>query len=135
MILDTANFVSEPDQLPSGAGAYLLRIDLHRPVSPQIPRLGPITFTPGRYIYAGSARGPGGIRARARRHLADDKRVHWHVDHLTLAATSVVAAAFPGNAECALVRDLIASNRVSTPVLGFGSSDCRTCVSHLVRID
>ena len=43
-------------------------------------------LAPGCYVYAGSARGPGGIRARVRRHLRPDKTPHWHIDQVTAYA-------------------------------------------------
>ncbi len=54
-------------------GAYLLLIDLAAPLALAIPRLGVATLAPGRYVYGGSAYGPGGLRARIGRHLRADK--------------------------------------------------------------
>lgn len=121
-----------PADLPNGPGAYLLVIGLDRPVVLNIPRFAGVTVTPGWYIYAGSANGPGGMRARVARHLRRDKQVHWHVDHLTHAA-SLAAVCFPGSDECNLVERLTSASAFTVPVPGFGSTDCRRCESHLVR--
>nr|WP_294519010.1 GIY-YIG nuclease family protein [uncultured Rhodopila sp.] len=85
---------------------------------------------PGRYLYAGSARGPGGLRSRLMRHQRADKTLHWHIDRLTVAGTVQGAWIFPGGDECAIIAAL---RHLPVPVPGFGSSDCRACVSHLLR--
>ncbi len=69
--------------LPEAPGAYVLLIGLARPLELPIARLSRPTLAPGNYVYCGSARGPGGLAARVGRHLRQDKRPHWHVDHLT----------------------------------------------------
>lgn len=125
-----------PVRIPSGPGAYLLLIGLARPVVLDIPRFSGLTVAPGWYAYAGNANGPGGLRARVARHLRQDmrqdKRPHWHVDHLTSAA-SVAALCFPAGDECRLVGALMLATDFAVPVPGFGSTDCRRCKSHLVR--
>ena len=40
-------------------GAYLLSIELAAPLALGIPRFGAATLAPGRYVYCGSAYGPG----------------------------------------------------------------------------
>ncbi|SDH56387.1 GIY-YIG nuclease family protein [Roseospirillum parvum] len=106
-------------------GAYVLRLGV-----------GPgVWLAPGVYWYAGSAYGPGGLRARLGRHLRRDKAIRWHVDRLTVEpAVEVGFLAFPGAGECALVAALLAAG-ATVPVPGFGSSDCRICPSHLVCLD
>ena len=93
------------------------------------PRRPDAVLQPGRYLYAGSARGPGGMRARLARHQRADKQTHWHIDRLTLAGTVPGAWIFPGGDECAIVAAL---SHLPVPLPGFGSSDCRRCVSHLL---
>lgn len=122
------------EPLPSEPGAYLLLIELAAPLALEIPRLGAATLAPGRYAYGGSAYGPGGLRARIGRHLRSDKVPRWHVDRLTLAGRVIGVRPVPGGRECALVRDLLEMSGTSVPVPGFGSSDCRACPAHLVRL-
>lgn len=122
----------DPETLPVVPGAYLLLIRLATPLSLAIRTLPLAILQPGWYLYAGSAYGPGGIRARVARHLRRDKRVHWHVDRLTASAAEILACAAPGAAECALVAALLSRPDVEAPVPGFGSSDCRACPSHLL---
>lgn len=118
--------------LPAAAGAYVLAVELPRPAALAVRALGSPTLAAGTYLYAGSARGPGGLRARIRRHLRPGKRVRWHIDHLTAAGSAASALALPGAEECELVARLLALPGMSVPVPGFGSSDCRTCPAHLL---
>ena len=116
--------------VPAESGAYLLLLGLGDEV--EIARAGiREILPPGWYLYAGSAYGPGGIAARVARHFRRDKPRHWHIDALTGAA-ALQALAFPGGRECDLVARLGARPDFLIPVPGFGSSDCRTCESHLL---
>lgn len=125
-----------PDQdgLPATAGAYALVIELGRPHRLAIATLAPATLAAGLYLYLGSARGPGGIRARVGRHLRVEKPKHWHVDHLTARGRVTRVIAAPGGSECALASRAREFRSVAVPVAGFGSSDCRTCPAHLLRL-
>ncbi|MHA1109047.1 MAG: GIY-YIG nuclease family protein [Alphaproteobacteria bacterium] len=125
----------EADSLPAGAGAYALVIRLGRKLRPAIRTLAPATLGPGRYLYLGSANGPGGIRARVARHLRRDKKIHWHVDHLTTRGRVTHVIAAPGGSECALAARALSVDGVSVPMVGFGSSDCSLCPAHLLRLD
>ena len=126
--------INNSDALPDDAGAYLLLIYVARPLS--LPkRFAGKAIPKGRYGYAGSARGPGGIKARCRRHLSRPNKRHWHVDWLTGPARDVKVIAFPGGSECSLISRLLGHPRVSLPFEGFGSTDCRQCPAHLVRFE
>ncbi|HYA81568.1 MAG TPA: GIY-YIG nuclease family protein [Methylocystis sp.] len=109
------------------SGAYALLVALDAPLA---VRAGArvATLEPARYIYCGSARGPGGLAARLARHIRREKRAHWHVDQLTGAGRVLGAWVFPGQSECA-VNDALADFPI--PLEGFGSSDCKRCRSHL----
>ncbi len=89
----------------------------------------------GWYAYAGSAYGPGGIRARVARHFRNDKPVRWHIDQLTQAASELWAAPVPGGNECKLLQAMHSNPGVTLSVRGFGSSDCRKCGTHLLQCD
>ena len=91
------------------------------------------TLEAGWYLYAGSANGSGGLKARISRHLRPEKRPHWHVDQLTMAASDIFALAFPNGSECELTAELNEKSDFGFPLPGFGSSDCRSCTSHLLR--
>ncbi len=124
--------IASLDTLPTASGAYALIVRLRRRLRAW-PDAGPV-LGPGLYLYAGSANGPGGIRARVCRHARPKKPRHWHVDRLTENGRVVAVATVPGGNECAIVSALSALPDVTTPAPGFGSSDCATCVSHLVAL-
>lgn len=123
-------WTSDADVLPAAPGAYVLRLDLARAAALP-PRFGGGLLPAGVYLYCGSARGPGGLRARCRRHLAAEKGLRWHVDWLSTAAACRAVHAVPDGDECALAAALAAVG-CGCPVTGFGSSDCRACTSHLL---
>lgn len=116
--------------LSTGAYAILLRLDEKVVFS---RRSGFDSFEPGWYVYAGSAYGPGGLRARIARHLKRSKTLRWHIDHLTSVAATAQAIAIKGGNECAIVGTLIGSGLFVCTANGFGASDCTTCQSHLLR--
>lgn len=122
-------FIAAAAEAPDAAGAYLLLVTVPLPMRVALPQRPEAMLPAGRYLYAGSARGPGGLRARLARHLRADKKPHWHIDRLTMTGTVAGAWIFPGGDECAIVAAL-----AHLPVLlpGFGSSDCRRCISHLL---
>lgn len=112
-------------------GAYALALRLDRPTPFRRPGLAHV-FRPGWYVYAGSAYGPGGVRARLARHLRPEKSARWHVDQLTAPAAAIHALGFAGGAECAIVAGLDARADFAPPLGGFGASDCRICTAHLL---
>ncbi|MGE4432278.1 MAG: DUF123 domain-containing protein [Sphingobium sp.] len=127
--VDPATILSAP---PTG-GAYALMFDLAEPALFCGPN-GSHQIEPGRYVYAGSAYGPGGMRARVGRHFRKSKAIRWHIDHLTQQAGMLQAALIEGGAECNIVRVLVATGEFRIPLKGFGSTDCRRCRSHLLHL-
>ena len=119
--------------LSSEGGAYVLHFQVRQELTLPIARLDNPVLCPGTYIYAGSAYGPGGIRARVSRHLRADKKPHWHVDYLSSSSSCVKVETYIGGNECDLVAGLI-HNGAAVHVPGFGSSDCAVCDAHLVRL-
>ena len=120
--------------VPDGPGAYAIAIALRHPLIIRLPRRDRDVLRPGRYVYCGSAYGPGGLRARVHRHLRKKKPVRWHVDRLTAAGDITAVIGVPGGNECALFAAVLAVPGSSTPVPGFGSSDCRRCKAHLAAV-
>lgn len=113
-------------------GSYVLLMRLDTPLTLTYGgREGQLKV--GWYAYVGSARGPGGVGARVARHFSVTKKAHWHVDALTLAAARIEATALRDASECDLGTRLCATGRFEYILSGFGSSDCRSCESHLVR--
>ena len=112
-------------------GSYVLLIDLAESARLTVGRLGTFEFPPGLYFYCGSALN--GLEARLRRHLRQDKKLHWHIDYLTAVApvVRVLWTASEERWECRWAEVLM--NRGCNAVArGFGSSDCR-CSTHLLR--
>ncbi len=124
----------DADGLPDAPGAYALLIEVSRPYEPPIRRLAKRRLAAGHYLYGGSANGPGGIRARVRRHLRRKKTVHWHIDHLTKAFGVAAVVAVVGGNECAILEEAGRRPGVRVPVPGFGSSDCVRCPAHLLSL-
>ena len=133
--LPGAIFAVDPDVVPPAPGAYLLVLDLAHPLRLRIATLGRPELPPARYCYAGSARGPGGLRARIGCHVRRGGRTHWHLDHLARAATVSGFWAVPRVTECTLADIVRKIPGARVPVIGFGSSDCRICPAHLIALD
>ena len=108
-------------------GTYALLIYVPYDLSLSIGQLGAVSFKRGYYAYIGSALG--GISARVRRHMREEKKIHWHIDHLLIHARTLdfVAARGRGRKECKVAAEL---QRRQPSIKGFGSSDC-DCESHL----
>ena len=122
------------ESLPSAVGAYLLTIDLPAAVPLRFGRQPATVLPAGRYVYCGSAYGPGGLRARVGRHLRRDKPIRWHVDRLTAAGRVVEVLTVPDGDECDLFAAVSNVPNAAVPLPGFGSSDCRRCPAHLLRV-
>ena len=122
------------DDLPTGPGAYALLLRLAEPAAAPTRAFSSAVLAPGTYLYAGSAWGPGGIRARVLRHARRAKARHWHIDSLTEVADLAGVLAFPGGRECGLIERGRALPGTSVPIPGFGSSDCRSCAAHLLAV-
>ena len=119
--------------LPKVGGAYVLELNVDKKISLRVGRLGLLEFEMGRYLYIGSAYGPGGIAARVTRHLKrKGRRLHWHIDYLSAEFGVERAWCIPEGDECEIVSTLLADPKTSTPFAGFGSSDCSKCSAHLL---
>lgn len=131
------------DDLPVRPGTYALILRLREEAEIDVGRLGKFVFPAGFYVYVGSARGPGGIRARLGRHLRGVARPHWHIDHLRSAAQvygfgyqvdnlETHSTALPP--ECGWSQALAALPDAGILAPGFGASDCRMgCQAHLIH--
>lgn len=119
-------------KIPSLAGSYLLVLYLRRKTSIRVGRLGELNFPRGWYYYAGSAFGPGGLKARLSHHCKPLQRFHWHIDYLRAhAELRGLWFQTADNFEHRWSRALSQLPKAVVPVAGFGSSDCR-CPSHLI---
>jgi Uri superfamily endonuclease len=122
--------------IPAQPGSYVFWLRLPQPQDLVVGRLGSFTFPAGDYLYMGSARGAGGLRARLERHLRGDGKSHWHIDHLRTAAQAR-GFGFETSSikECTWSQRLVPLPEACIPVPGFGASDCRSgCSAHLVYL-
>ena len=118
----------------ANAGVYVLVLEIPATLIITVGALGTQYFEAGGYLYAGSARK--NLRQRVARHLAATKRLHWHVDYLTMCPGVIVVGAVlvPGTSlsECDLAKKIGMDLDRTVPVPGFGMSDCRNrCPAHL----
>ncbi|MGD8848823.1 MAG: GIY-YIG nuclease family protein, partial [Anaerolineales bacterium] len=122
-------------RFPSAPGQYLLLLHLDHLSVLEIGKMGTFSFPPGTLIYIGSAYGPGGLSARLTRHLrpANQKKPHWHIDHLLSAATihGIGWSLEPQHNECDWSASL--DEFGSRWPRRFGASDCH-CEGHLIQV-
>lgn len=121
--------------LPAEPGSYILVLEMRRGGTLRSGPFLPLVFPSGLYLYCGSARGPGGIRARVGRHLSGGRSLHWHIDHLLARARPRAVWACSGNErlECEWARAIARQGPFWAPAPRFGASDCR-CPAHLWHI-
>ena len=112
-------------------GSYLLQIRCLKTTTIQIGKLGRIKFEKGDYIYVGSAMNS--LEKRIKRHYSKDKKLHWHIDYLTLNKNFKIISTYikPSNQkqECLAAQSL----NFLPAIANFGSTDC-SCQSHLFKI-
>lgn len=109
--------------IPKEKGSYLLLMKLAESTKPGIPHLQDFVFPVGYYLYIGSAHGPGGLNARVGRHIRKEKKVHWHIDHLTKVAPvyCTILITVPVKLESSMTEYLMKTSL--NPVPGFGCGD------------
>lgn len=127
---------SSNNQAPQNSGAYRIYLLVRKPIKLTIGKLGDVLFDEGEYIYTGSAMK--NLRQRVERHRKKDKNLHWHIDYL-LASEEVEIIKidiFPSSEkeECRLNQELINNSKAKYYYKGFGSSDCRSCKTHLLKV-
>jgi Uri superfamily endonuclease len=120
-------------------GAYILYLEVQRPLALNIGALGHRQFPAGHYAYIGSA--CGGIDRRIARHrrlaVSGNGKPHWHIDYLLLDPEVRLEEEKPlsKSSECAISRAIASRQGVTVPVPGFGATDCRAgCEAHLYRM-
>lgn len=110
-------------------GTYCLFINLNQNESLEIGKKGDIQFKKGCYIYVGSALNS--LEGRIRRHLRQNKKMHWHVDYLLDSSNTHVTEVFYSDDgfkhECDLAAQIAPKGK---EIKGFGCSDCN-CTAHL----
>jgi len=110
------------------SGSYIIVLHIAADVDVAVGSLGEIQFSPGFYLYVGSAKRT--LTKRLDRHLRKNKLFHWHIDYLRDYADSCVA--MPIRSSAPLEHELAAALRgiADGSIPAFGASDC-SCASHL----
>jgi Uri superfamily endonuclease len=117
--------------MESDTGTYALILKNSHRAAIRIGRWGRLALEPGFFVYVGSAFGPGGVRARVRRHVRSSRVRHWHIDYLR-AVANPLGAWYSHDARCLEHQwaQVLAKMPGFAAVPGIGCSDCR-CDSHL----
>ncbi|MEM3407653.1 MAG: GIY-YIG nuclease family protein [Nitrososphaerota archaeon] len=94
-------------------------------------------FSPGYYVYLGSAKQYGGVNSRVNRHLKKNKKLRWHIDYLTTSNSVKIKAIVYTKTihfkECAFIK-ILKKDCFEIASKGFGSSDCKEkCGAHLLK--
>lgn len=117
-----------PPTITNNPGTYILLIYLSVEQKLRVGSLEEITFSPGYYVYVGSAMG--GLSGRINRYLRPRKKMHWNIDYFLQVGQlkEIFILESKQKKECAiscfLAQSLLpAANR-------FGSTDC-SCRTHL----
>jgi Uri superfamily endonuclease len=113
-------------------GTYALILASSSDRLTEIGKLGQLLLQPGYYVYAGSAFGPGGIKARIAHHTRISQRTHWHIDYLrSVLLLDEVWYSYDSEKREHRWADAFSRLKGATlPIAGFGASDC-SCKSHL----
>lgn len=110
-------------------GTYCILMQLNSDAVITVGRLGKIDFHKGYYIYVGSALNS--LIPRIKRHLSQDKKLHWHIDYLlghsNVEVVNVLYAVDETKWECKLADEI---SKKGEQIQNFGCSDCG-CDSHL----
>jgi Uri superfamily endonuclease len=122
-------------------GVYLLLFKLHDKACLSVAGRN-ACLEPSLYVYVGSACGPGGLRARLRRHLCGRRgSLHWHIDRILSlpGAEPLYAVYIAGERLCKPRAEpwlalASASARAMEPVgERIGSTDDKIAPTHLLR--
>ncbi|MCE4619237.1 MAG: GIY-YIG nuclease family protein [Desulfurococcales archaeon] len=128
------NLVEACSTIPSDCkGVYILILGVESDQSLDIGSLGRHRVEKGYYAYIGSAKGPGGIRARLCRHIHRCGRRHWHIDYFRdIAKPIAFTYCCQENASESWLYHILA-RRLQPYIRGFGSSDNPGVYSHLFK--
>jgi len=128
--------VHPTESLVEGPGSYGLLMEPDDVgLIVRIGALGVLPLERCRYLYLGSARGPGGLRARLAHHVRRQARPHWHVDYLRrrCQVTGAWITGVEENMEHQWSARVARLPRAKPPLPGFGASDC-SCATHLFAL-
>jgi Uri superfamily endonuclease len=123
-------------QIKFNSGIYILEIFVPKSFPLRILKFKDCEIEPGFYYYVGSAQKY--LNARIKRHLQKEKKVHWHIDHITSFRGNEIKNVFvfeemKKDFECRLVSVIENIYNLKYSIRGFGNSDCSLCESHLLH--
>ncbi|OWT33240.1 endonuclease [Methanobrevibacter sp. 87.7] len=112
-------------------GSYCLIINLSNDDEIKVGRLyDNLKLKKGYYVYIGSAMNS--LLPRLKRHLSNNKKMHWHIDYLLKSKyANIIEILFTDSKkriECDLADNISPKGH---GILDFGCSDCN-CNSHLI---
>jgi len=128
--------------LPSEKGIYTLILFIKEFLEISVGSLGVISFTPGYYIYIGSAKNFGGLKSRITRHFnKSKKKKFWHIDYLTASQHveiigviySTITNSTEIDYESILANNVLNNECFTIACPRFGASDKKRDVSHLYK--
>ncbi|MEG3638923.1 GIY-YIG nuclease family protein [Magnetococcus sp. PR-3] len=112
--------------------SYVIELKLNKRSDITVGALGSFLFTPGRYLYVGSAKKS--WDSRIARHLAAEKKLRWHADYLTSHPETEPVRAWISqrDQECETAQALLKLDGVTPGVPRMGASDCH-CPAHCLK--
>ena len=118
------------------SGIYVLEIQLSKKLCLKIRKFRNISFGEGFYYYLGSAQK--NLPQRIARHIRKNKKLHWHIDHLTYTDSAevkniIVFPAAEKSFEDRLALEFLEDKTFKPAVKGFGNSDSKNSFTHLFR--
>jgi len=115
-------------------GIYILEIFAKKDFTILAKKFIDKTFPKGYYYYIGSAQR--NLDSRLSRHKKANKKIHWHIDHLTTLYSNIITNIFVFDGVIKEGETYIASNfqtlfNADIIVSGFGNSDTPNTKTHL----
>ncbi|MFX0205473.1 MAG: DUF123 domain-containing protein [Candidatus Hodarchaeota archaeon] len=127
-------------RIKNSQGVYVLALNVCYSISIKTSRFIWLLY-PGLYFYFGSARGKTStsLEKRIVRHYTNQKKIFWHIDHLTSHPNSKILNTYystsPKMTECQTLKEFVQKFQYINVIPHFGSSDCKSkCGGHLLFI-
>jgi len=124
-------------------GIYTLIIKVNDDMIRFTIRNKEFTLESGIYCYNGSALGKStNIENRINWHLKKQKKVHWHIDRVTVNQQSeIIQIVFSESkreiqGECLVSQEMAKNPKFTVPIPKFGASDCKNnCPAHFFKFN
>ena len=118
----------------SNSGIYILELYAKNEFQISIKKFKDIILLKGYYYYVGSAQK--NLSQRIDRHYRTEKKIHWHIDHLTTDENVILKNALailsaPKNLEEEIANNFPSLFGGKILIKGFGNSDTKGSITHL----